>query len=262
MIIRSLFLTVVITIVASANCLAMTFDKSTALGSIATFSPSGAFKIEGAASNQGELSKDKEYKSGRGYSKGVATFGSGEDVLYVYYDNSYVNTEDFMENVFRSKELAKSCLMGGSDINNTIILPMGFPHTCSIYQISNDMGLSMYLLEYDKGAVPSYKMIGKRKDGNWVKYFETVAAEQYYGMRLAFCHNFYLKDNMIVFEYGRYDSKEKKFINSVELQFIWNEADQWFGLDQKVYVYEDKNSNEEDDSSDKITEENLDDNVE
>ena len=58
MIIRSLFLTVVIAIVASANCLAMTFDKSTALGSIATFSPSGAFKIEGAASNQSTFAYD------------------------------------------------------------------------------------------------------------------------------------------------------------------------------------------------------------
>ena len=86
-------------------------------------------------------------------------------------------------------------------------------------------------MEYDKGAVPSYKLIGKRQDGKWLRYFETTAAEQYYGMIRAFCHNFSLQDDTIVFEYGRYDIVEKKFITSTELRFIWNDSDQWFGVE-------------------------------
>ena len=218
-----------------SNCLATDFSASTLIGSIATLPPYGAFVIENATSNQGELSNEKAYKTGREYAKGTATFGQGENVLYVHYDNSYVYTQDFGENVFRSKELVNSCKIGGSNIEDTLILPMGFPHSCNIYQISNDLGIKMYLLEYDKGAVPSYKLIGKRQDGKWVRYFETVAAEQYYGMTRAFCHNFSLQGNAIAFDYGRYDAAEKKFITSTELKFTWNDSDQWFGVNQISY---------------------------
>ena len=232
------YLTLIMTItiiLLNSTCIAMKLEKAELLGSIATFPPSGAFRIEGAVSNEGELAKEKEYKSGNDYARGTACFGSGENTLYVYYDNSYFYTEDFKENVFRSKELSNSCRMGGDNIANTITLPFGFPHTCSIYQINNDTGIKLYLLQYDTGAIPSYKMIGKRQDGRWVKYFETEAAEQYYGIKRAFCHNYQLKDDKIIFEYGRYDAAEKKFVTNIELQFIWNEADQWFGLEMATH---------------------------
>lgn len=231
---KYLTLLVIAVLLIPANCFAIKLENVVEIGSIATLPPSGAFRIEGATSNDGRLAKEKEYKSGKDYAKGVACFGSGDDALYVYYDNSYFYTEDFGENVFRSKTLVNSCKMGGKDAADTIILPMGFPHTCTIYQVINDLGLKMYLLQYDTGAIPSYKMIGKRDD-KWVKYFETEAAEQYYGMKLAFCHNYKLKDNAIIFEYGRYNAVEKKFITSTELQFIWNDGDRWFGVDCKTY---------------------------
>ena len=218
-----------------SNCFAMNFSDPISLGSIATLPPYGAFIIEGATSNQGKLSTEKAYKTGHEYAKGIATFGSDDNILYVYYDNSYVYTEDFGENVFRSKELANSCRIGGSTIENTLILPMGFPHSCTIYQVNNDADIKMYLLEYDKGSVPSYKLIGKRQDGKWLKYFETTAAEQYYGMTLAFCHNFSFQNDTIIFEYGRYDIAEKKFVTSIELRFEWNDDDQWFGVNQVEY---------------------------
>ena len=232
---RKLFLVFFVIMVMNSTVSAMKFENSTALGSISALPPSGAFRIEGATSNEGERSNKKEYKTGREFVKGVACFGAGENSLYVHYDNSYYYTEDFIENLFRSKELANSCRMGANDIKNTVILPLGFPHNCQIYQVKNDSAIKMYLLEYDKNTVPTYKLIGKLTDGTWVKYFETVAAEQYYGMKFAFCHNFYLKDDMIVFEYGRYNSDEKKFVTNIELQFIWNETDKWFGLNQKLY---------------------------
>ena len=228
------FAVILVIMTVSSNVFAMKLSKTNEIGSISALPPSGAFRIEGAASNQGERSDIKEYKTGREYVKGVACFGSGENALYVHYDNSYYYTEDFVDNLFRSKELANSCRMGAADIKNTVILPLGFPHNCQIYQVENDSNIPMYLLEYDKNAVPIYKLIGKRPDGVWVKYFETLEAEQYYSMKFAFCHNYYIKDNMIVFEYGRYNSKEKKFITNIELQFIWNDSDKWFGLNQVI----------------------------
>ena len=232
---RKIFLLLIVTVLlVHTNCLAMKLEKVVELGSMATFPPSGAFRFKGITSNDGTLAKEKEYKSGRDYAKGVACFGSGDDVLYVHYDNSYYYTEDFGENVFKSKELINSCKIGSRDIADTIIIPLGFPHTCTIYQVINDQGLTMYLLQYDIGAIPSYKMIGKR-DGKWVKYFETVAAEQYYGMRWAFCHNYKLSDNAIIFEYGKYIKAENKFVTSTELQFIWNDTDRWFGVNCKNY---------------------------
>ena len=224
-------ITIAVSLLLNTNCFAMKLENSILLGSISTLPPSGAFRIEGATSNEGELEREKEYKSGNDYAKGVACFGSGEDIIYVYYNNDYFYTEDFSENVFRSKELTNSCRMGGENIDEAVILPFGFPHTCSIYQITNDIGLKLYLLQYDTGAIPSYKMIGKRQDGKWVKYFETETAEQYYGMKRAFCHNYKLKDNTVIFEYGRYDAVEKKFITNIELQFVWNDDDKWFGVE-------------------------------
>ena len=233
----------VLVLLVPVNCLAMKLERSVELGSFATFPPSGAFRFEGTVSNEGTLAKEKAYKSGKDYAKGVACFGSGNDALYVYYDNSYFYTEDFSENVFRSKTLINSCKMGDKDPADTIIMPMGFPHSCTIYQVTNDLGLKMYLLQYDTGAIPSYKMIGKR-DGKWVKYFETEAAEQYYGMKMAFCHNYKLSGNAVIFEYGRYSAVEKKFLTSTELHFIWNDTDQWFGVDCKTYDEVTNNNNE------------------
>ena len=232
--VMKIFYLIAALLLVPVNCLAMNLISSTEIGSIATLPPYGAFVIEGAVSNNGELSSEKVYKTGKEYAKGVATFGSDENILFVHYNNGYVYTEDFGENVFRSKELANSCRMGSSNFDDTVILPMGFPHSCTIYNISNDKGMKMYLLEYDKGGIPSYKLIGIRQD-KWVKYFETTAAEQYYGMKRAFCHNFRLAGDSIIFEYGRYDIAEKKFVTSIELRFEWNDDDQWFGVNQVEY---------------------------
>ncbi|MBR1729796.1 MAG: hypothetical protein IJ728_09770 [Selenomonadaceae bacterium] len=223
---------IIIIMLMSSTCLAMNFQQSIKLGSFSTLPPYGAFRFEGATSNQGELSKEVEYKSGTEYAKGVAAFGTGENILYVHYDNSYFYTDDFKLNAFKSKELINSCRIGDSNIENTLILPLSFPHSCNIYQIKNDSNMSLYLLEYDTTGIPSYKVIGKRSDGKWLRYFETVAAEQYYGMFNAFCHSFKLDGDQIIFQYGRYDIVEKKFITNVELHFIWNYADQWFGVEQ------------------------------
>ena len=233
----------ILALLIPANCFAMKLEKAVELGSFATFPPSGAFRFEGTVSNEGTLAKEKEYKSGKDYAKGVACFGSGDNALYIHYDNSYFYTEDFSENIFRSRTLITSCKMGDEDSADTIIMPMGFPHSCTIYQVTNDLGFKMYLLQYDTGAIPSYKMIGKR-DGKWVKYFETEAAEQYYGMKMAFCHNYKLNGNAVIFEYGRYSAVEKKFLTSTELHFIWNDTDKWFGVDCKIYDEVASNSNE------------------
>ena len=219
-----------IILLTTSNCFAMKFTQLNELGTISTLPPEGAFIIDGATSNKGRVSETNRQE----YTKGIAIFGTGDNALYVYYDNSYFFTDDFAENAFHSKELANSFKVGGNDINSSLILPMTFPHTCKIYLVNNDENLTMYLLEYDKSSVPYYVMIGKRQD-KWVKYFETVAAEQYYSMRLAFCHNFLLRDNSIVFEYGKFDIVEKKFITSTELKFIWNDSDQWFGVEQFFY---------------------------
>ena len=250
----------IVALIIPVNCFAMKLEKVVELGSMATFPPTGAFRFEGTTSNEGILAKESAYKSGKDYAKGVACFGSGEDALYVHYDNGYFYTEDFAEKIFKSKALTNSCKIGGKDIEDTIIMPMSFPHACTIYQVINDQGFKMYLLQYDVGAIPSYKMIGKR-DGKWVKYFETTAAEQYYGMKLAFCHNYKLEGNAVIFQYGRYSAVEKKFLTSTELQFIWNDTDQWFGVDCKTYDEIENTTNSTDDTDtvngtvDKVSEE-------
>ena len=59
---------------------------------------------------------------------------------------------------------------------------------------------------------------------------------------------------MIVFEYGRYNSDTKKFVTNIELQFIWNQTDKWFGLDQKLYDITNDNDVSNEEEEEKSTE--------
>ena len=199
----------------STTCSAMVLSEPIELGSVASVLPNGEFKFTGAQSVEGNSSK------------GIVKF----DDLYVHYNNSYVNSEDFKINAFHSTELSDSCHIGASTLNNTLTLPIGFPHKFDIYLINTDENMKFYLLAYDVNAVPSYKLLGKHKNKFWSKYFETTAAEKYYGMDRAFCYNYYVKDDTIVFEYGKYNSVEKKFINYEELIFHWEDDTQWFGVE-------------------------------
>ena len=211
-----------------SNCMAMAFSQPVELGSMSALPPYGAFKITGATSNQGTLSTEKE-QSGD-YAKGVACFGEGAYALYVHYDNSYFYTDDFKMNVFHSKEFDKSCLIGDKDTKNTLILPLGFPHNFTIYFIKTDSKINLYLLAYNTNTLPSYKLIGRREDGRFVNYFSTEAMEKYYGMTRAFCHNYRVLDNEIIFEYGKYDKVKAKFISYAEMHFTWDDKTQWFGV--------------------------------
>ena len=218
-----IFVLILNLIFMSSTCLAMTFQTPIELGKVASLTPNGEFKFTNATSIQGSSAK------------GTACFGEGSTAIYVHYDNSYVNSEDFKLNAFHSKELINSCKVGAQELNNTLILPLGFPHDFSIYLIKTDEKIQFYLFEYNASAVPTYVVIGKRADGLWIKYFETVAAEQYYGMTRAYCHSYHVDGDKIIFEYGRYNATEKKFATNIELHFCWEDDTQWFGVEQITY---------------------------
>ena len=213
-----LFLVILSLLSIKSNCFAMTLSQPVELGMVASLPPNGEFKITGATSIQGSSSK------------GIASFD--RDNLFIHYDNSYVYTEDFQLNAFHSKELSTSCRIGGKNLDNTLILPLGFPHSFSIHLIPTDENIKLYLLAYDIDAIPYYTLIGKKSDGIFVKYFETVAAEQYYGMMRAFCYDYQVDKDKFIFKYGRYDSVAKEFITRYELHFKWIESSHWFGVEQ------------------------------
>ena len=121
-------------------------------------------------------------------------------------------------------------IIGDKDTKNTLILPLGFPHNFTIYFIKTDSKINLYLLAYNTNTLPSYKLIGRREDGRFVNYFSTEAMEKYYGMTRAFCHNYRVLDNEIIFEYGKYDRVKAKFMSYAEMHFTWDDKTQWFGV--------------------------------
>ena len=136
-----------------------------------------------------------------GFDKGYATFDGGK--LYVHYEGG-------------TQPLVR---IGTSDKSNTVQVPCG-----SIYKINTDQGITLYFLNGDGYGYPSYRLIGKRADGRFVKYVEGEAIDKAYGVGGG--DQWYTidvkKDSIIV----HYRMGAKEIFKSVKLQ--WDESAKWF----------------------------------
>ena len=71
--------------------------------------------------------------------------------------------------------------LGGENIKNTVSVRIMTP---KIHKIISDNGISFYLIEdgYDLPEDSIFTVVDKRKDGTWVKYFDSYSvAVKYFG---------------------------------------------------------------------------------
>ena len=180
----------------------------------------GGYWFNGADSNEGIKKDYHEYDRQYIYSKGVAKYGNGEDALYIYYDESQ----------------GEICNIGGKDIKNTQKVRL----FCDvIYKITTNKGITLYPINFIYGAESRYTIIGRQKDGKWVKYIDTSdISKTYFGtnergypaQNIEF--DLTCKKDILIMQYrhlGRNRNKEGEF------RFKWDEKAQWFSVEQVKY---------------------------
>ena len=209
----------------SGNVFAMTLSQPVAIGKVVHYSEDNGFEIVSATSNEGvEVTEKDDIER---FVSGTAIFGDGEDMLYFYYDVG-TTAEKFKDATVR---------FGARDSDNTIDLAHFVTYSCEIFKIAVDDGSTMYLLanQYDGDGVFEYVLLGRRRDGSFVKYFDTTAIKPYYfqdkkekiGFNNAQCVN----DSIFV-DYGTYEYAGKLKAEG-KLQFEWDSAANWFGVEIK-----------------------------
>lgn len=217
----------VMMLMIASNCLAMTFSQPIKLGRFYTqIQRASGFHIEGASSNKGtRYDEVAKYIKDYGWNKGLATFGEGIDALYIHYD-------------YENDKMPKGTRFGGKSISNTV--GIGVWHDGTITQIKGSNDRIFYSVRFFY-CTSHLHILGKNKDGKWVEYIDSKKiSDRYFGGK----DEYKLPDGVIyeepscqgdtiVVQYSRYKSFRKPMEG--EFRFKWNEAAQWFGVEQVIY---------------------------
>ena len=224
-------LSVVMFLAISSNCFAMKFSQPIKVGKI-NYANMGGFIFHQVSKNDGVLVNEKYAAKRQTYDHGVARFSEGIDALYLHYDAYKANVKGRKVNII-SYGFAK---FGSNDINNTVNINIMGPE---IFKITSNEGITLYSINdsYDLREEFTYTLIGKRKNGKWVKYFNTNdIVEKYFGKSGYWLKNFIVHDDVISIYYELYSNGDyRNIVSSGELRFKWDDKAQWFGIEQVVY---------------------------
>ena len=211
----------------------MTFSQPEKIGEV-ILAPMGIFDIRGYTSHQGRLCTIPAYKHLKYYEKGLAKFGNGIDALYFHYDsNQMITTPD-------SKYPEVFSKFGSNDIKNTIQDVPGIPTI--IWLIKTNSEMTFYMIEHGSAAGfgSSSTLIGKNKNGIFIKYFDTYKVKDVYlgenkhrGIGDEW-NRFFFQDDTIVIRYGKYE-RSNVFKAIGEFRFKWDDVAQWFGVEHIIY---------------------------
>lgn len=207
------------TLMLSGNALAMTFSEPLEIGCIGMSQKVGGFTCKNESANNGDYYTKYNKNNTHSFGKGVARFGNGADALYVHY------------NVYQNRGEVK---LGGENIANTVSLNILNEW---IYRIKSDDGITLYAIRFWYGPDSDWRIIGRKKDGTFVKYIDTMdITEKYFGMStygaspvrydIPVCQN----DTMIIHYMGQ---KSREYLG--EFRFKWDYNAQWFGVEQVAY---------------------------
>ena len=175
---KKFFGILILIMLVSNTTFAMTFSQPVKTGfKIIKTQAGGGMIVENATKNNGDFYKRTyngkttiyDGKNGKAlYGKGVARWGNENDALFAHYN-------------FYAKD--SNVYFGGNDVKNTIpINSMIFGE--EIYKISTNEGITFYMIHtsYDLPDETWWTLIGRRKDGVWVKYFDSDSVtEKYFG---------------------------------------------------------------------------------
>ena len=208
----------------SRNVLAMEFSQPVKIGRVTVSQAgksAGGYWFVGEDSNDGSVQKGyHEYDKKYIYSRGIARYGSDEDALYIHYDEAH----------------GEICDVGSKDIKNTQKVRL----FCDvIYKITTNKGITLYPINLVYGASSGFQIVGRQKDGKWVKYFDTDnIVKTYFGtnergdpaVNIEFdltCQN-----DTLIMQYRRFGRNRNK---EGEFRFKWDEMAQWFSIEQIKY---------------------------
>lgn len=211
---------------------AMSFSKPAKVGTIVAVNI-GGFAFRDGAYNEGILAKNAKRGA---YEKGIARFSEGQDALYFHY---YTGT-------YKNKYNDQVMMFGSKNINNTIKVPI---MVADVAKITNDKNMTMYVIHdsYDLPEENSYTLVGLNKEGKWVKYFDTDSiAKQYFGKpervwsdNSIWFDSWECRGDTVIIQYNRYHRGLKNnrggYVKEGEFRFKWDDAAQWFGVEQVVY---------------------------
>jgi len=142
-----------------------------------------------------------------GYDKGYAVFDGGR--LYVHFDSG----KDFRYSI------------GSADKNNTVKVAGG-----RIQKITTDQGITLYIL--NTGLDPNFVLIGRRKDGRFVKYIDS---SNIFDKDRSLLHGDYVGDfevqgDALIYHYPTGDVRT--MASGPKFRFKWNDNSQWFGYER------------------------------
>lgn len=222
----------------SENVSAMTFSQPVQIGKLSA-PPMGYFEIEEYDYHKGTPCTIPEYKHLKLYEKGLARFGTGTDALYFHYD---VNQKIPVPNTKYAVGLSK---FGDKDIKNAVQANVGIPTI--IWLLKTDSKMTFYLLEHGdpSGMVGTTRtLIGRKKDGTFVKYFSTYEIKKNYlgnpthkDNKIEQSNKIFFEENTIIVPYYLWTNLEGTYQNvpKGEFRFKWDDAAQWFGVEHVVY---------------------------
>ena len=216
---KKLFICAAISVIFSANTVfAMTFSQPERIGGAVRWSERGGFYILGESSGN---NVERNYSAAsKNFAKGIAQFGGGADKIFEHYD----------------ADKDKNVRVGDKDEKNTIILEA--IKNLSLHKVENDGEIRLYMIRKGNDAheEDGYIVFARRKDGRFVKYFDTddIRTKNFAdGSNIAFGEIKFEGDTIkIVYERR---AENYTYVKIGEFRFKWDDAAQWFGIEKVNY---------------------------
>ena len=157
-------------------------------------------------------------EGGTSIADGVIKFGSGDDAIY-----------------FHQQESSPKYLYGGRNLQNTF--PFLSAYGCDFTQIKADKNLTLYMIHEWQFDIfgETYVLLGRLSDGSFVKYFDSRDLRKNFFDQVSnrnyapYFSGWRLDGDTVVLEYKRYSG------NGGEFRFKWDDAAQWFSVEQIIY---------------------------
>lgn len=209
------------TLIVSNGCLAMNFLQPIEIGCVAISQTRGGMRIENAIHNTGDYYTLNDRKNKSSFGRGIAEFGNKDDKLYIHYD-AY-------------QEDSTVVYVGSKDTSNTLKIHV---FNDFIYQINTDSSVILYPIKFFCGPEVKWQIIGKGKNGKFVKFADTVELlERYYGEidGIIECGNLQCYGDTIIISYNIRSGSGSTGKHQGKLRLKWDENAQWFSVEQITY---------------------------
>ena len=180
----------------------------------------GGYFFLDESNNEGTPKDYHSYYKKYIYSKGIARYGNGEDALYIHYDDK------------------SGCNVGSKDIKNTQKVGL----FCDVVEkITTSKGITLYSFNNIYGPLSEFQIVGRQKDGKWVKYIDTDnIVKTYFGTNehgykaVDIVFDLTCRNDTLIMKYKHLRGSRGRNYEG-EFRFKWDEAAQWFSVEQIKY---------------------------